>query len=116
MTTLINYITYFALAIAALLAFTGKVHAQQACAPKPERQYYHPLLDSAGSTIQDTAVWINFQNAPNNPDSLNLPFYQGFDPLLLLREKGPSQYDNKPEDGWDVMYHNFGFTLNRLAS
>lgn len=92
------------------------VSAQQACLPKPDKTYYHSLLDSAGSNIQDTVVWINFENSSSNPEEVRLPFYQQFTPLDVLLDVPGGEYDNKPEDGWEVLYHNFGFTLNSIAS
>lgn len=113
MKRLIYSFLFFVLAF--ILGF-GSAFAQQACLPKPEKAYYHSLLDSAGSNIQDTVVWINFENSSSNPEEVRPPFYQQFAPLDVLHDVPGGEYDNKPEDGWEVLHHDFGFTPNSIAS
>ena len=83
--------------------------AQSACPEAPDYGYWHFELDTAGNDITSKDYWIHYTTGP--VDFIRSPFYDsGHNPILPLQDPGPAKKDNKPEDGWEVMYHDFGWS------
>lgn len=97
-----------------LFISSNLLFGQSACPEALDYGYWHYEVDTSGSLLTDQDFWIHYSGTggqSSTSDNVRSPFHQpGHRPIDPLQDAPGAAKDNKVEDGWDILYHDFGWS------